>query len=180
MLTRIYGVAFETRQDLDTYNAKMREAKKRDHRRLGKKLGLYTIDPDVGIGLPLWKPDGATMVNTIKRWFEDEQIKREYVPVLTPHIGRKKLWETSGHWNFYNDGMYPPIELGQTLADYQDSRKPNENETYLLKPMNCPAHVKIYTADPHSYRDLPVKYYEFGTVYRFEQRGELGGLTRVR
>ncbi len=110
------------------------------------------------------------IVNTLKRWFEDVQLERGYMPVLTPHIGRKSLWETSGHWQFYKDGMYPPIELGMSLEDYQDNRKPSEHETYLLKPMNCPGHVKVFTADPHSYRDLPVRLYEFGTVYRYEQK----------
>lgn len=180
MLTRIYGLAFDSKVELDEHLKFLAEAKKRDHRVLGTKLGLYTIDPEVGIGLPLWKPKGALLINNLRRWFEDEQLKRGYVPVLTPHIGRKKLWETSGHWGFYNDGMYPPIELGQTLEDYQDNRKAKETEIYLLKPMNCPFHVKIFTSDVHSYRDLPVKYYEFGTVYRYEQKGELGGLTRVR
>ncbi len=180
MLTRIYGTAFDTKEELDEYLYQIEEAKKRDHRVLGKQLGLYTIDPEVGLGLPLWKPNGATMLMVIKRWFEDHQLRRGYIPVMTPHIGRKALWEMSGHWGFYNNSMYPPIELGQTLADYQDKRKPDENEIYLLKPMNCPFHIKIYTSDPHSYRDFPLRYYEFGTVYRFEQKGELGGLTRVR
>jgi len=180
MLTRIYGIAFETRDKLVAYLAQQEEAKKRDHRKLGKQLGLYTIDPDVGIGLPLWKPAGAMILTLLCRWFEDEQLKRGYVPLSTPHIGRKKLWETSGHWGFYNDSMYPPIELGQNLADYQDKRAAKENEIYLLKPMNCPFHMSIYNDDLHSYRDMPIKYYEFGTVYRYEQKGELGGLTRVR
>jgi len=179
-LTRIYGILFETKEELDEYNQKLIEAKKRDHRKLGKELGLFTIDPNVGLGLPLYKPNGAVIFNSLKRWFEDEQLKRGYLPVITPHIGRKSLWETSGHWGFYNDSMYPPLELGQTLEDYQDSRKINENETYLLKPMNCPLHVSIFNDDKYSYRDLPLKYYEFGTVYRYEQKGELSGLTRVR
>ena len=180
MLTRVYGVAFETKEELDAYLTQQEEAKKRDHRKLGKQLGLYTIDPNVGIGLPLWKPAGAMILTVLRRWFEDEQLKLGYVPVSTPHIGRKTLWETSGHWGFYNDSMYPPIELGQTLEDYQDKRPAKESETYLLKPMNCPFHMAIYNDDLHSYRELPLKYYEFGTVYRYEQKGELGGLTRVR
>lgn len=179
-LQRIYGVVFNDRKELKQYLFQQEEAKKRDHRKLGKELGLFTIDPNVGLGLPLYKPNGAIIFNTLKRWFEDEQLKREYVPVITPHVGRKTLWETSGHWGFYNESMYPPLELGQTLEDYQDSRRPNENETYLLKPMNCPFHVAIFKDDQFSYRDLPLKYYEFGTVYRYEQKGELGGLTRVR
>ncbi|MCK4635925.1 MAG: threonine--tRNA ligase [Candidatus Moranbacteria bacterium] len=179
-LQRIYGVVFNDRKKLKQYLFQQEEAKKRDHRKLGKELDLFTIDPNVGLGLPLYKPNGAMIFNLLKRWFEDEQLKRNYLPVITPHIGRKSLWETSGHWGFYNESMYPPLELGQTLEDYQDSRKPNENETYLLKPMNCPFHVSIFNDNKHSYRDLPIKYYEFGTVYRFEQKGELSGLTRVR
>lgn len=179
-LTRISGVAFADQEDLDAYLKMCEEAAKRDHRKLGKELGLYTIDPEVGIGLPLWKPNGAFVISRVRSWFENEQLKRGYMPVYSPHIGRKKLWEKSGHWGFYNDSMYPPIELGQTLADYQDDRKPDENETYLLKPMNCPFHIAIYNDGLHSYRDLPMKLYEFGTVYRYEQKGELGGLTRVR
>lgn len=179
-LTRIYGVCFEDQTQLDEYLVFLEEAKKRDHRKLGKELELYTIDPEVGIGLPLWKPKGAFIISKLRAWFENEQLKRGYMPVYSPHIGRKKLWEKSGHWGFYNDSMYPPVELGQTLEDYQDNRKVSENETYLLKPMNCPFHIAIYNDDLHSYRDLPVRLYEFGTVYRYEQKGELGGLTRVR
>jgi len=180
MLTRIYGIAFETKEELKEYEKMMEEAKKRDHRKLGKELGLYTIRPEVGVGLVLWKPKGAIIINELKNWFEKEQLKKGYMPVITPHIGKKDLWITSGHWNFYNDSMYPPLELGQTLEDYQDKRKAKESETYLLKPMNCPFHIMIYNDDLHSYKDLPLKYYEFGAVYRYEQTGELGGLTRVR
>ncbi len=179
-LQRIYGVVFNNKKELKQYLFQQEEAKKRDHRKLGKELDLFTIDQNVGAGLPLWKPKGATILNTLKRWFEDEQLKRGYVPVITPHIGKKTLWETSGHWGFYNDSMFPPMELGQTLEDWQDERKPKESEIYLLKPMNCPFHVSIYKDNKHSYRELPLKYYEFGTVYRYEKKGELGGLTRVR
>ncbi len=179
-LQRIYGVVFNNKKELKQYLFQQEEAKKRDHRKLGKELDLFTIDQNVGAGLPLWKPKGAIILNTLKRWFEDEQLKRNYVPVITPHIGKKTLWETSGHWGFYNDSMFPPMELGQTLEDWQDERKPKESEIYLLKPMNCPFHVSIYKDDKHSYRELPLKYYEFGTVYRYEKKGELGGLTRVR
>jgi len=179
-LQRIYGVVFNDKKELKQYLFQQEEAKKRDHRKLGKELELFTIDQNVGSGLPLWKPKGAIILNTLKRWFEDEQLKRDYQPVITPHIGKKTLWETSGHWGFYNDSMFPPMELGQTLEDYQDNRPAKESETYLLKPMNCPFHVSIYNDDKHSYRDLPIKYYEFGTVYRYEKKGELGGLTRVR
>ena len=180
MMSRIYGYAFAAKDELKQHLAFLEEAKKRDHKKLGKELGLYTIDPDVWLWLVLWKPKGAFIVNTLKRWFEDEQLKRWYVPVITPHIWRKTLWETSGHWGFYSDSIYPPLELGQTLADYQDKRTPKESEIYLMKPMNCPFHIKIYNDDVHSYRDLPIKMYEFGTVYRYEKKWELGGLTRVR
>ena len=180
MLTRIYGLAFNSRKELAKYENMIEEGKKRDHRKLGKELGLYTIRPEVGAGLILWKPKGAMILNVLKNWFEKEQLKKGYVPVITPHIGKKDLWVTSGHWNFYNDSMYPPLELGQTLEDYQDERRAKESEIYLLKPMNCPFHIMIYNDDLHSYRNLPLKYYEFGTVYRYEQTGELGGLTRVR
>ncbi|HKL43675.1 MAG TPA: threonine--tRNA ligase [Candidatus Absconditabacterales bacterium] len=180
MMTRIYVRAFEDKAKLKEHRELMEEAKKRDHRVLGKKLGLYKIDQDVGSGLVLRKPKGAFIVNQIKRRFEDEQLKAGYVPVITPHIGKKKLREQSGHRGFYNEGMFPPIELGHSLEDRQDNRKAKESETYLLKPMNCPSHVKIYTDDIHSYRELPLRYYEFGTVYRYEKQGELGGLTRVR
>lgn len=180
MLTRIYGVAFATKEELEEYEKFIEEARKRDHRVLGKELDLYTINPKVGLGLPLWKPKGAMILSTLRRWFENEQLKRDYQPVYTPHIGRKNLWETSGHWGFYNDSMYPPIQLGQNLADFQDKREMKESEVYLLKPMNCPFHMEIYNDNLHSYRDLPLKLYEFGTVYRYEKTGELGGLTRVR
>jgi threonyl-tRNA synthetase len=180
MLTRIYGVVFETPEKLEEYLHLLEEAEKRDHRRLGKDLGLYAIDPEVGSGLPLWKPKGAMILTQLRRWFEEEQMKRGYQPLYTPHIGKKALWEKSGHWGFYNDSMFPPIQVGQSLSDYQDERKVSESEIYLLKPMNCPFHMAIYNDDLHSYRDLPLRYYEFGTVYRYEQKGELGGLTRVR
>ncbi|HRX63944.1 MAG TPA: threonine--tRNA ligase [Candidatus Absconditabacterales bacterium] len=180
MMTRIYVRAFADKTGLKEHVDMMEEAKKRDHRVLGKKLGLYNIDQDVGSGLVLRKPKGAFIVNQIKRRFEDEQLKAGYMPVITPHIGKKQLREQSGHRGFYNEGMFPPIELGHSLGDRQDNRKAKESEIYLLKPMNCPGHVKIYTDDIHSYRELPLRYYEFGTVYRYEKQGELGGLTRVR
>jgi len=180
MMTRIYAYCFETKEALKEYLVFLEEAKKRDHRVLWKKLWLYTIDQNVGSGLILWKPNWAIIVNQIKRWFEDEQLKAWYQPIITPHIGKKTLWEQSGHRWFYNEWMFPPIELGQTLGDRQDKRKPKESEIYLLKPMNCPLHVSIYKDDIHSYRELPLRYYEFGTVYRYEKQGELWGLTRVR
>ena len=180
MMTRIYVRAFEDKAKLKEYVELMEEAKKRDHRVLWKKLWLYKIDQDVGSWLILRKPKGAFIETQIKRRFEDEQLKAGYVPVITPHIGKKKLREQSGHRGFYNEGMFPPIELGHSLWERQDKRTPKESEIYLLKPMNCPAHVKIYTDDIHSYRELPLRYYEFGTVYRYEKQWELWGLTRVR
>jgi len=180
MMTRIYAYGFETKQDLKDYIDFLEEAKKRDHRVLWKKLWLYTIDQNVGSGLILRKPNGAFIVNQIKRRFEDEQLKSGYKPIITPHIGKKALWEQSGHRWFYNEWMFPPLELWQTLWERQDNRKPKESEIYLLKPMNCPLHVSIYKDDIHSYRELPLRYYEFGTVYRYEKKWELGWLTRVR
>ncbi len=180
MMTRIYVRAFEDKAKLKEYKELMEEAKKRDHRVLGKKLWLYKIDQDVWSWLVLRKPKWAFIVNQIKRRFEDEQLKAWYVPVITPHIGKKKLREQSGHRWFYNEGMFPPIELWHSLEDRQDNRKAKESEIYLLKPMNCPSHVKIFTDDIHSYRELPLRYYEFGTVYRYEKQWELWGLTRVR
>lgn len=180
MMTRIYAYSFENRDKLKDYMNFLEEARKRDHRVLWTKLWLYFIDQDVGSWLVMWKPKWAFIVNKIKRWFEDEQIKEWYVPVITPHVGKKKLWENSWHWWFYNDSMFPPIELGHSLWDWQDKRKPKESEIYLLKPMNCPWHVLIYKNDIHSYKELPLKYYEFGTVYRYEKQWELSWLTRVR
>ncbi len=181
MLTRIYWLAFENKEKLQEYLKFLEEAKKRDHRILGPKLGLFTIKPEeVGPGLILWKPKGATLYNILAHYIEKECEKRWYIPVRTPHIWRKKLWEISGHWGFYNESMYPPLELWMTLEDWQDNRKPKESEVYLLKPMNCPFHVMIYKDDIHSYKELPIRYWEFGTVYRYEKKWELGGLTRVR
>ena len=181
MLTRLYGYAFNTKEELQEYLKFLEEAKKRDHRILGQKLNLYTIKPEeVGAGLILWKPKWATLYNELAHFIEKECNKRGYIPVRTPHIGKKKLWEISGHWGFYNESMFPPLELGMTLEDWQDKRTPKESETYLLKPMNCPFHVMIYKDDVHSYRELPIKYWEFWTVYRYEKKWELGWLTRVR
>ena len=181
MLSRIYGYAFDSADELKQYLQFLEEAKKRDHRVLWQKLDLYTIKPDeVWAGLILWKPKGAILYNELAHYIEKECDKRGYLPVRTPHIGKKKLWETSWHWGFYNESMFPPLELGMTLEDWQDKRTPKESEVYLLKPMNCPFHVMIYKDSVHSYRELPIRYWEFGTVYRYEKKWELGGLTRVR
>ncbi|MCA0456479.1 MAG: threonine--tRNA ligase [Chloroflexi bacterium] len=165
-LTRIYGTAWETPEQLQNYLGLLEEAKKRDHRIIGEKLGLFTISPLVGKGLPLWKPKGAILRDTLERWLRDAQIENGYLPVVTPHIGNIKLYETSGHYPYYKDSQYTPIDV--------------DEDKFLLKPMNCPHHIMIYKSEPHSYRDLPLRYAEFGTVYRYEQSGELNGLTRVR
>ena len=165
-LTRIYGTAFETEAQLKEYLNLLEEAKRRDHRVLGEKLGLFIISPLVGKGLPLWKPAGATLRDTLERWLRQTQIDNGYLPVVTPHIGNLNLYRTSGHYPYYKDSQYAPIEV--------------DEEEYLLKPMNCPHHIMIYKSEMRSYRDLPIRYAEFGTVYRYEQSGELNGLTRVR
>lgn len=165
-LTRIYGTAWETPEQLQSYLNLLEEAKKRDHRIIGEKLGLFTISPLVGKGLPLWKPYGAILRDTLERWLRDAQIENGYLPVVTPHIGNIKLYETSGHYPYYKDSQYTPIDV--------------DDDKFLLKPMNCPHHIMIYKSEMRSYRDLPLRLAEFGTVYRYEQSGELNGLTRVR
>jgi threonyl-tRNA synthetase len=236
-LQRLYATAFFTQKDLDAYLHQHEEAKKRDHRVLGKQLKLFTISPAVGSGLILWMPKGATVRGILEGFIKDELIKRGYQPVYTPHIGQLELYRTSGHFPYYRDKQYPPLflhQLGQTVDTWLsllESNQLNEKaekaflsvleeagkkmadvpgepaetlklyaagkgdktkkaealtgwlrrqEGYLVKPMNCPHHIQIYKAEPHSYRDLPVRLAEFGTVYRFEQTGELHGMTRVR
>ncbi|TSD03330.1 MAG: threonyl-tRNA synthetase [Parcubacteria group bacterium Athens0714_16] len=180
MLTRIYGLAFETKKELDEYIQMQEEAKKRDHRKLGKELDLFHMDDMVGLGLPLWHPKGALLWRVIEEFWYKEHLKNGYDLVRSPHIGNRTLWETSGHWGFYNKSMYPPLEVGQTLEERQQNKKTEVSEEYLLKPMNCPFHIEIYKNNPKSYRNLPLRWAECGTVYRFEKRGELSGLTRVR
>jgi len=180
MLTRLYGLAFDDKKALDDYLNLLAEAEKRDHRKLGKELDLFHIDELVGLGLPLWHPKGAMLWRLIENFWYEAHEKAGYDLVRSPHIGNKTLWETSGHWGFYNDSMYPPIEVGQNLSASQKQEKVKESESYLLKPMNCPFHVQIYKNSPRSYRDLPLRWAECGTVYRFEKKGELSGLTRVR
>ncbi|MBZ0279381.1 MAG: threonine--tRNA ligase [Anaerolineae bacterium] len=165
-LTRIYGTAWETPEELQEYLRLLEEAKKRDHRIIGEKMGLFTISPLVGKGLPLWKPYGAAMRDSLERWLRETQIDNGYQPVVTPHIGKLDLYKTSGHYPYYKDSQYAPIQV--------------DDEEFLLKPMNCPHHIMIYKSEMRSYRDLPVRLAEFGTVYRYEQSGELNGLTRVR
>jgi len=180
MLTRIYGVAFSTEAELKNYLKVMTEAEKRDHRKLGKDLDLFLIDPVVGMGLSMWLPKGALIWRIMEDYWYDEHLKNGYQLVRTPHIGSRALWEKSGHWGFYNESMYPPLEVGQTLKEVQEGKKAKVKEEYLLKPMNCPFHITLYNARPKSYKDLPIRWAECGTVYRYEKSGELSGLTRVR
>jgi threonyl-tRNA synthetase len=173
-LTRIYGVSFPKQKLLEQFLERRRKAKERDHRKLGKELDLFTFDTDdVGPGLPMWLPKGTTLRETLRETLQAEQIKQGYKPVTTPHIGRLDLYRKSGHYPYYQDDQFPAMIFDEGGED-------GEEDGYLLKPMNCPHHVKIYQNDLHSYRDLPVRLAEFGTVYRHEQTGELGGLTRVR
>ncbi len=168
MLTRIYGVSFPKKSMLDEYLAMLEEAKKRDHRKLGKELELFTFSQRVGQGLPLWLPKGAELRDRLERFLRKIQKEHGYQQVITPHIGNKDLYVTSGHYAKYGKDSFQPIHT------------PFEGEEYLLKPMNCPHHCEIYRSKPRSYKDLPVRLAEFGTVYRYEQSGELHGLTRVR
>lgn len=165
-LQRIYGTAWKNRLELDEYLKLLEEAKARDHRRLGKQLGLFHISHLVGSGLPLWLPKGAVLRETLENFLRQAQLERGYLPVITPHIGKLDLYIKSGHYPYYKDSQYTPIDV--------------DDEKFMLKPMNCPHHIEIYKSEPHSYRDLPLRLAEFGTVYRYEQSGELNGLTRVR
>ncbi|MCR4859453.1 MAG: threonine--tRNA ligase [Bacteroidales bacterium] len=167
-LTRIYGVTFPKKSMLDEYLKMLEEAKKRDHRKLGKEMELFTFSSRVGLGLPLWLPRGAVMRNTLENFLRVKQAELGYLPVVTPHIGSKELYVTSGHYAKYGKDSFQPIHT------------PQEGEEYMLKPMNCPHHCEIFRSSPRSYRDLPLRFAEFGTVYRYEQSGELHGLTRVR
>jgi len=167
-LTRIYGITFPKKSLLDEYLVVLEEAKKRDHRKIGKEMELFTFSPRVGSGLPLWLPKGAALRYTLETFLRRKQEEYGYLPVVTPHIGGKELYVTSGHYAKYGKDSFQPIHT------------PQEGEEYLLKPMNCPHHCEIYRSAPRSYRDLPLRFAEFGTVYRYEQSGELHGLTRVR
>ncbi len=167
-LTRIYGITFPKKSLLDEYLALLEEAKKRDHRKLGKEMELFTFSSRVGAGLPLWLPKGADLRSRLEEFLKKVQKQYGYLPVVTPHIGNKDLYVTSGHYAKYGKDSFQPIHT------------PQEGEEYLLKPMNCPHHCEIYRSKPRSYKDLPLRFAEFGTVYRYEQSGELHGLTRVR
>jgi len=167
-LTRIYGITFPKQKELTEYLTMIEEAKKRDHRKLGAELDLFMFSDRVGAGLPIWLPKGAALRSRLEDFLKAEQIKRGYQPVITPHIGRKELYVTSGHYAKYGKDSFQPIHT------------PSEGEEFLLKPMNCPHHCEIYGHKPRSYKELPIRIAEFGTVYRYEQSGELHGLTRVR
>lgn len=171
-LQRIYGTAWETPEQLAEYKRRKEEALKRDHRKLGKELGLFIFSDIVGPGLPLWTPKGTILRSLLEDFLKQEQIKRGYLPVVTPHIARVDLFKTSGHWQKYKEDMFP------MMAEDEEAAKVEQG--FVLKPMNCPFHIQIYKNDLRSYRELPMRLAEFGTVYRYEQSGELGGLTRVR
>ena len=189
-LQRIYGTAFPTKDELAQHLARLEEAKKRDHRVIGKDLGLFHIDEQVGQGLVLWKPNGAIIRQELEGFITEQLNHQGYSQVYTPHIGKLDLYRTSGHFPYYQDSQYPPIihreyldelaEEGCTCSDLSNKLEKGEIDGYLLKPMNCPMHIRIFKSEQRSYRDLPVRLAEFGTVYRWEQSGELNGMTRVR
>ncbi len=167
-MTRVYGITFPKQKELKEHLEMLEEAKKRDHRKLGAELGLFMFSERVGAGLPIWLPNGTAVRTRLEEFMKKEQIKRGYTPVITPHIGKKELYITSGHWEKYGEDSFKPIST------------PREGEEFLLKPMNCPHHCEIFGHRPRSYKELPLRIAEFGTVYRYEQSGELHGLTRVR
>lgn len=173
MLTRIYGTAFFKQKELDEYIHNLEEAEKRDHRKLGRELGIYMMDPMAGVGLPLYLPKGARIIRTMQEWLRRDLHDRGYEEVITPHIYNADVWKTSGHYGFYHDNMYF-FEINEG-----DDENPRMSE-YGVKPMNCPGHVMLYKNDLHSYRDLPLRYFEFGTVYRHEMSGAVHGLMRAR
>jgi len=166
MLQRIYGTAFETAEELDAYLNMLAEAARRDHRKLGKDLDIYSVSKEVGPGLILWHPNGAAIRSAIEDFWRAEHKKRGYELVFTPHIANVSLWKTSGHWDFYRENIYSPMDI--------------DGEEYVIKPMNCVFHIQIYKSRMHSYRELPIRYAELGTVYRYERSGALHGLSRVR
>jgi threonyl-tRNA synthetase len=189
-LQRIYGTAWFTKKELDEYLNRLEEAKKRDHRLLGRQLGLFHIDEEVGAGLVLWKPNGAIVRQELQNFIGEHLRRQGYHQVFTPHIGKLGLYKTSGHFPYYADSQFPPMvdreEIarlateGKSCGELANRLEKGDIEGFMLKPMNCPHHIRIYASEQHSYRDLPIRLSEFGTVYRFEQSGELGGMTRVR
>ena len=166
MLQRIYGTCWHSKEELDAYLKHLEEVKKRDHRKLGKELELFTFDEEIGAGLPIWLPKGARLRNSLEDWWKEEHFKNGYELLFTPHIGKGNLWATSGHLDFYGESMYSPMDI--------------DEENYFIKPMNCPFHIKAYQFSSRSYRDLPMRWAELGTVYRYEKSGVLHGLLRVR
>ena len=189
-LQRIYGIAFSSAEELEKWRVMQEQARQRDHRKLGRELQLFHVDETVGAGLILWAPKGAIVRQELQNFISEELRRQGYEQVFTPHIGRLELYRTSGHYPYYSDSQYPPLveretlhrlaEEGCSCADLAARLEKGEAEGYLLKPMNCPMHIKIFDSQPRSYRDLPVRLAEFGTVYRWEQSGELNGMTRVR
>jgi len=189
-LTRVYGTAFPSQKDLDEHLERLEEARRRDHRVLGRRHGLFVIDEMVGQGLILWTPKGSVIRGELQKFITEELARQGYDTVYTPHIGRLDLYRTSGHFPYYQDSQYPPLveresleamgQEGCSCAELANRQREGRIEGYLLKPMNCPHHIRIYASEPRSYRDLPVRLAEFGTVYRWEQSGEIGGMTRVR
>ncbi|MBQ1448709.1 MAG: threonine--tRNA ligase, partial [Coriobacteriales bacterium] len=173
MLQRIYGTAWFSKKDLTDYLTRIEEAEKRDHRKLGKELGIFMMDEMAGVGLPLYLPKGARIIRTMQEWLRKELYRRGYEEVITPHVYKADVWKTSGHYDFYHDNMY----FFHINEGSEDEPRPVE---YGVKPMNCPGHVMLYRNDIHSYRDLPVRYFEFGTVYRHEMSGVVHGLMRAR
>ncbi len=173
MLTRVYGTAFFKKKDLDAYLTRLEEAEKRDHRKLGRELGIYMMDPMAGVGLPMYLPKGARVIRTMQEWLRRDLYERGYEEVITPHIYNADVWKTSGHYGFYKDNMYF-FEINEGT---EEDPRPSE---YGVKPMNCPGHVMLYKNELHSYRDLPLRYFEFGTVYRHEMSGVVHGLLRAR
>ena len=171
-LQRIYATAWETPEQLAEYKRRKEEAQRRDHRKLGKELGLFVFSDLVGPGLPLWTPKGTLLRTLLQDFLQQEQLKRGYLPVVTPHIGRVDLFKVSGHWQKYKEDLFPMMAENEKAAA--------DEQGFVLKAMNCPFHIQIYKSELHSYRELPIRFAEFGTVYRYEQSGELGGLTRVR
>ncbi|VAV84911.1 Threonyl-tRNA synthetase [hydrothermal vent metagenome] len=166
MLQRIYGTAFADKKELSEYLKRLEEAKKRDHRRLGKELDLFSISDEIGAGLVLWHPNGSIIRNVIEQFWKDEHARHDYSLIYTPHIAKVDLWKTSGHWDFYRESLFSPMDV--------------DGQEYIVKPMNCPFHIEIYKSGLRSYRDLPIRYAELGTVYRYERSGVLHGLLRVR
>lgn len=189
-LQRIYGTAFQSKDDLKDHLERIEEAKKRDHRNIGREMGLFHIDEMVGQGLVLWKPNGAIIRQELEKFITSELTKQGYSQVYTPHIGKLDLFRTSGHFPYYQESQYPPIIQRECLAELaeegfssiqlENKLDKGELDGHLLRPMNCPMHISIYKSEKRSYRDLPIKLAEFGTVYRWEQSGELNGMTRVR